>query len=318
MIDLVKAALEYKRAGLSIIGVKDNKQSLHYWKKYQYEIMPDELLVKIFNHPLVKGIAVVCGSISGNLEVIDMDSKYDLSGTLFNRYCEKLYKSSPELYTMLPIAKTKNNGYHFFYRCREIGNYSTLAKRPCTKTEKLNNPDEKIKVLIEVKAKGGYVIVPPTKGYWFIQHDIKNTPLIENTEKQLLYTIAKSFNEYSAPKPERICFSPAIYDPLSPFSDYDFRGDVIELLKRHGWKIVKTTPAKTDFRRPGFTDHDKSGDYNHQLGLFGVFSPNTDFEVGKGYRPYQVYAILECGCDFKLAAKKLLKEGYGVPYKKRR
>ena len=106
-------------------------------------------------------------------------------------------------------------------------------------------------------------------------------------------------------------------DPSSPFSDYDQRGDVLQLLKRHGWKIVKSTVEKTYLQRPGDTEHFTSGDYNHKLGLFGVFSTSTEFEVGKGYRPYAVYTILECEGNFRLAAKRLLKEGYGIPYKDR-
>jgi hypothetical protein len=47
------------------------------------------------------------------------------------------------------------------------------------------------------------------------------------------------------------------------------------------------------------------------MGLFSVFSTNTPFKVGKGYRPASVYAILECNGDLKAAARKLLDEGYG-------
>ena len=322
MTDLLKAAFEYKQAGMSIVGITNNKRAFPWhWGKYQNEIISDEFLFRIFSNSNVMGIAIVCGNISGNLEVIDMDTKYDLSGTLFDRYCEQVYSNSPELYQKLPIAITKNKGYHFFYRCEEIGNYSALAKRLCTETEKLANPDEKIKVLIEIIAKGGYVVTHPTIGYSFIQHDLKKIPCISPSERLLLFTIARSFNEYYEPEP--IIIHPRIhyYDPQSPFDDYNSRGDVLyalsDLLVRHGWIKVKTTSKRTYFRRPGNTDHDTSGDYNHQLGLFGVKSTNTDFQRDKGYKPHAVYAILECNGDFKLAAKRLLAEGYGVPYRDR-
>jgi hypothetical protein len=317
MNDLLKAALEYKQAGLSVIAVRGNKQSLHSWKKFQNEIISDELLVEAFSNSEAKGIAIICGSVSDNLEVMDMDSKYDLTGTLFKRYCESLNSNSPKLFRKLPIATTRNNGYHFFYRCPEIGKYKALASRHCTYAEKRNNPAEKVKVLIELKAEGGYVIVHPTIGYRFIQNNLKDTPLITPVERQSLFAIARSFNEYHEPEPIIVRTPFRSYDPDSPFDDYNTRGDIINLLQRHGWKIVRNTPVKTYFRRPGITDHDTSGDYNHRLGLFGVFSPNTDFKVGKGYMPYQVYAILECNRDFRLAAKRLLAEGYGVPYNQR-
>lgn len=247
-----------------------------------------------------------------------MDSKYDLTGTLFDRYCENLYNNSPELYKKLPIAITKNKGYHFFYRCKEIGNYSALAKRLCTETEKQTNPDQKIKVLIEIISKGGYVVTHPTMGYGFIQHDLKRIPRISTIERQLLFTVGRSFNEYYEPDP--IIIHPPIhnFDLESPFDDFNSRNDVFNVLSalliQHGWIKVKTTSIKTYFRRPGNTEHDTSGDYNHQLGLFGVKSTNTDFQKDKGYRPHAVFAILECDGNFKLAAKRLISLGYGVAY----
>jgi Bifunctional DNA primase/polymerase, N-terminal len=317
MNDLLKAALEYKQAGLSIIGVKNNKQSLHCWKNYQYKIMSDELLIKTFSHPAVNGIAVICGNISENLEMIEIDSKYDLTQTLFERYIQYLYSTSSELVDRLVIASTKNKGYHFYYRCTDVGKNTVLAKRHCSDTEILNNPDEKVKVLIETRGNGGYAIVYPTMGYRFIQHDLKNIPVIDPEQRHLLFTIARSFNLYQEPLPDKSYSKIVCYDSESPFADYDARGDVVELLEKHGWKVVRRTFNKTYFRRPGNTDHETSGDYNHQLGLFGVFSTSTDFEVCKGYRPYAVYTILECQGNFKLAAKRLLNEGYGTAYKDR-
>ena len=79
--------------------------------------------------------------------------------------------------------------------------------------------------------------------------------------------------------------------------------------------VMRETPDKTVFRRPGLTDHDTSGDFHHRLNLFTVFTTSTDFIANKGYNPSAVYAILECNGDFSLAAKKLLQEGFGVPSK---
>jgi len=326
MNDLIKAALEYRQAGFSIIPVRENKHSLGSWKIYQNEIMPVDLLFELFTNNETKGIAVVCGAVSGNLGVIDMDSKYDLTGSLFERYCEILYKRSQELYKKIPIAITRNKGYHFFYKCPGTGKYKCLAKRDCTDSEKVIKPDEKFKVLIELKANGGYVVVHPTIGYRFIQHDLNTIPVIETEEQELLFTIARSFNGCKEKEPGPIkshhVYIPSIYDPESPFDDYDNRTDVlyalIDLLTKHGWKKVRSTSLRTYFCRPGNANHETSGDYHHLLGLFGVFSPNTEFEVSKGYKPHAVFAILECGGDFKLAAKQLLKQGYGVAYNKRK
>ncbi|GEP97676.1 hypothetical protein CCY01nite_39360 [Chitinophaga cymbidii] len=129
--------------------------------------------------------------------------------------------------------------------------------------------------------------------------------------------IAKSFNTVATPSPSKKIASGHKIDRNSPFNDYNNRGDIIALLEKYGWRVVKTSSLKTYFRRPGYTEHETSGDFHHGLGLFSVFTTSTEFIPCTGYRPYAVYAILECGGNFKLAAKRLLEEGYGVPYKSR-
>lgn len=319
MISLLEYAMQYKHAGFSVIAVKENKKSLYRWRKYQYILIGEEELVKQFSDPYAKGIAIICGKISGNLETIDMDCKYDLTNCLFQQFIQSVNEKCPKLVARLVIAATRNDGYHLFYRCREIGKSIELAKRYCTDFEINNNPDEKVKVLIEMRANGGYVIVYPTDGYQFIQHDLTNVPLIEPEERQILLNIARLFDECQIVEPTISNSYPAYAnnDPYSPFEDYNNRGNVVDLLQNHGWKVVRHTPVKTYFQRPGNTDHETSGDYNHELGLFGVFSTSTEFKKGKGYKPSAVYAILECDGNFKLAAKRLLAEGYGVAYKER-
>jgi len=314
MNNLLQAAKQYKSAGLSITAVNNRKQSLHAWRKYQHTIMTEDELKNAFNNPAAFGIAIICGHISGNLEVIDIDCKNDLSGQLFHNYVCDIEGASAKLGKCLVMATTKNGGYHLFYRAKEIDRNLILAKRPCTDNEKAVKPQEKAKVLIETRGTGGYVIVHPTEGYYFFQHDFKNLPFIDPFERQMLLQIARSYNQSHEKIPLTHYSGKRLVNPNSPFDDFDSRGNIIGLLEKHGWKVIRTITDKTYFRRPGDTDHNTSGDFNHLLGLFGVFSSSTEFRPGKGYRPYAVYAILECDGDFRLAAKRLLDEGYGIPY----
>jgi hypothetical protein len=318
MNNLLQAAQQYRSMGLSITVVNDHKKSLYTWRKYQHRLITQNEILTAFNHSAAAGIAIICGKISGNLEVIDLDQKNDLQHGLFEHFITAVNNYNPTLLTQLVIASTKNAGYHFFYRCSKTGNHSVLAQRPCTAEELAANPKHKVKVLIEKMGDGSYIIVPPTPGYQFIQHDLNNIPLIQPFQRQILLDIGKSFNQYYEPKLIEKTASIFYTGEESPFNDYNNRGDIVQLLERHGWTVTRKTTIKTYFRRPGNTDHETSGDYNHQLGLFGVFSTSTEFKLRTGYRPYAVYAILECGGNFKLAAKRLLAEGYGTPYSKRR
>lgn len=314
MEELLKYARHYKQLGFSVIAIDAAKQCIHSWKKYQYRIITDYCLEKLFTLPRAHGIAIVCGKVSGNLEVIDIDEKNSLEGNLIEQITNKVNSYDPELYARLVIAKSRNNGYHFFYRCCEIATSTHLARRPGTENEISKNPEQKIKVLIETKAEAGYIIAYPTPGYQFIQHDLQSVPVILPSERNSLLEIAKGFNLYNEPQ-TIFNISHIDYGEASPFKDFNVRGDIITLLERHGWKVVKRRGLKTYFRRPGDTDHETSGDFHHGLGLFGVFTPSTDFIPKKGYSPSAVYAILECQGDFKLAAKRLVEEGYGIPYK---
>jgi len=318
MNNLLQTAQQYRSMELSITAVNGNKKSLYTWRKYQHRLITQNEIATVFNHPAAIGIAIICGKISGNLEVIDLDQKNDLQQTLFEQFISEVNNYDPILLPQLVIASTKNAGYHFFYRCSKTGNHSVLAQRPCIWEELAANPKQKVKVLIEKMGDGSYIIVPPTPGYQFIQHDLNNIPLIQPFQRQLLLDIGKSFNQYYEPELLEKPASVSQTGEESPFNDYNNRGDIVQLLERHGWTVIRKTTIKTYFRRPGNTDHDTSGDYNHQLGLFGVFSTSTEFKLRTGYRPYAVYAILECDGNFQLAAKRLLAEGYGTPYSKRK
>ncbi len=75
------------------------------------------------------GIGIVCGKISNNLEVIDIDCKYDLTGKLFSDYKNLIAGEDIDLLKKLVVQKTTNDGYHFFYKCDQIeGNKKLLSE----------------------------------------------------------------------------------------------------------------------------------------------------------------------------------------------
>jgi hypothetical protein len=321
MNKLLEAAKQYKELGLSVVPVGTNKDSTIYWKRYQQAIIADTDLCSEFQRPQTKGIALICGGISGNLEGIDIDSKYDLSGSLANSYLKAIQTQNRTLFDQLIIASTKNNGMHFYYRCEEIARRIILARRPTTEEEQRICPEEKIKILIEGRANGEYMIVPPTPGYRFIQHSLEQIAAIRPADRQMILAIGRSFNLYHKVVPTRRTDT-RIYSPSeSPLDCYDLdarrKENVIELLLKHSWVFVEDIYPRTYFRRPGQTDHRTSGDYHEELNLFTVFTSGTEFEPIKGYRPHAVYAELECGGDYRRAAKELVAAGFGVAYKDR-
>lgn len=296
---------------LSVIPVKyDKKPNVISWKPFQDKI-PDPFQITDMFSINTFGIAIIGGKVSGNLEALDEDLKYDLSGTMHDEFISRLNEQAPGLYEKLLIQKTTSGGHHFIYRCSVVEGNLKLASRPATAEEQQKNPHEKQKALFETRGEGGYFIFAPTQGYEIIQGSIENIPLISPEEREILLSVARSFDQ--CPKE----FTPPKYKPetnytgLSPFNDYNQRGDVIGLLEKHGWTTAYTKGTKTFLKRPGDTKATQSANFDRDKNWFTVFSTSTEFDIQKAYLPYAVYAVLECNNDFSKASKQLYDQNYG-------
>ncbi len=291
-------------------------------------------------HDLSKcfGVGLVCGKPSGNLEVIDVDQKYSLDGKLFDDYKKLIHQADEGLLKKLVVAKTKNGGYHFMYRCSSINGNLKLANRFTTEGEKKKTYDDtynaeilkstsdeaarkladkaskadKVRVLIETRGLGGQVVVAPTKGYEFIFGDLCSISEISTEEREVLHSVARQFNtaieEIQIPKNQA---PKKISSGLSPFDDYNERGDVVGLLQSHGWTVVKQKGQKTIFLRPGQATSQSSGNYDHERKWFSVFTTSSEFEPETAYLPYAVFAVLECDKNYSEASKRLFDMGFG-------
>jgi len=283
------------------------------------------------------GVGLVCGKVSGNVEVIDIDLKYDITGNIYDRYKRLIHDTDPTLLNKIVVQKTKNGGYHFIYRCSLVAGNIKLANRPTTDEEKKETykktyegelkksktdeeakaiaeksyANDKVRVLFETRGEGGQIVCAPSNGYEFVFGDLCSISEITVDERDTLHGIARQFNsvftEVSAPKFSNIKKQKGI----SSFDDYNERGDVVGLLESHGWNIVGQKGQKTVFLRPGQTTSLSSGNYDHAKKWFSVFTTSSDFEPEKAYLPYAVFAVLECGKDFSAASKKLYELGYG-------
>lgn len=306
-MSLIKNAKEYLSYQLSVIPIKEGKRpALSSWTPYQTARLKEEEVEGLFSGANVKGLAIICGAISGNLEVIDVDTKHDTTGRLWEEFKKLIEDNQPELYSSLVIAQTKSGGYHIYYRCDQIEGNLKLA----TKQNK--------EVLIETRGEGGYVIAPPSQGYSYIQGAPDNIPTISPQQRNVLFSIAKSFNELQEEERPRVT-TPYISSGstgLSPWEDYNQRGDIVELLEGRGWKVVSQRGERINLLRPGDTDSKTSGNFHTGLRVFRVFSSSTEFNPDKGYSPSQVFSLLECNGDNKLTYRRLLELGYGEPYKR--
>jgi len=343
LIEKAKEYIDYQLCPIPILGENDKnldkkKPALYTWEDLQRTILtkPEaELLfsgarirehltrvvekkdgtkftakgIKAYQTP--KAIGIITGHSSGGLEVIDVDTKHDTTGSLWEELRILIQDNLPELYERLVIAQTVSGGYHIYYRCSSIVGNIKLAKA------------ENESALIETRGEGGYVIAYPTPGYTYIQGEPGSIPTITPEEREILFSIAKSFNEIPEAEPKLKAEKKKSLRDNYPgiektsLEDYDERGDVIGLLISRGWSEVGEKNNRIYLLRPGETSAQTSGNYLTTKRSLIVFSTSTEFTAGKPYSPSEVYNLLNCNGDWSKTALELGKQGYG-DYKPKR
>ena len=108
----LRYALSYWHAGLVPIPLRldgSKRPAIDEWQRWQSERPSLQQVTEWFGKPA--GIGVVCGIVSGGVEVIDFDES-----TLFGPIYDAL---AADLRDLLSVYKTPK-GWHVVYRCEEI------------------------------------------------------------------------------------------------------------------------------------------------------------------------------------------------------
>ncbi len=322
-IDLAKA---YSKKGYSVIPVTTEKvPAIRNWGIWQTRCMTEAECEQHFKN--CYGIALLMGGVT-KLTGLDFDLKYDLSGDLYERFKRALPR---ELLEKMYVQSTKNSGFHFIFFCTKVEPNQKLASRYTTADEKhqtymqaYQDPknrdralrmasNDKVRVLIETRGGspticGGYVLVSPSPGYTKIFGQIQE---ISEDEYNLLMETARSFNDVTEEKKD-IRLDKYKEWKLSPFTDFNERGDVLQVLFDSGWEECNGGYGNSiRLARPGAVTSASSALFDPQTRLFNCFSTSTSFDVGRSYSPSDVFIELECEGDVSLAFKKLIDLDYG-------
>ena len=286
--------------GFSVIPIKkDKRPNLKSWKEYQSKIIDKSLLFDLIDKS--EGIALVCGFVSGNVEVIDVDTKYNpgFDATLF----QDLRDFYPNIYKRLRIQKTPSGGYHIIYRCKGVieGNQK-LAGR-------LNDEGKQVN-FIETRGEGGYICTFPTDGY-VVVNDVE-VPVLNQSERDSIISLCRSYNtiiEPQKPKYEGSRQLESSYEN-NPFDDFNQRCDAVQLVEGFGYKFFQENSRFIQFTRPG-KQSGVSLSFNRLTRCFFNFTASTELDENKGYNPATLLIKLQFSGDAKAAYQWLSKNGYG-------
>lgn len=326
MSDYVNLAKGYSKAGYSVIPVTSEKvPAIRNWGIFQTRSMTEAECEMHFKD--CYGIALLMGGTK-RLTAIDFDLKYDLSEDLFDRFKSTLSK---ELLKKMYVQTTKNRGFHFVFASPVVEPNQKLASRYTTADEKHQtymrayqdpkNKDkalkmalnDKLRVLIETRGGsdticGGYVLVSPTPGYTKVHGTIQE---ITEEEYYLIVEAARSFNQVAEEKTD-IRLEKYKEWKVSPFQDYNSRGDVLSVLKDSGWEECNNGYGKSvRLRRAGAVTSASSALFDPERRLFNCFSTSTSFNVNQSYSPVDIFMELECDSDISVAFQKLVAAGFG-------
>lgn len=287
---------------ISAIPVNSDKTPMVSWKTYQERLQTVSECEK-WRTMQKGGIAVVCGKISNNLEIIDIDNKINNATAIFEDICKQIKHNRPKLFDNLVIEKSKNNGYHIIYRCEKIEGNKKLAKQ--------DDQDGNVYTIIETRGEGGYCLVYPTPHYERIQKNILGVNEITIDEREYLFTLCKMYNTIQEKEANFSNFKTYEYNEnTDKIGDlYNQKDDFIDVLQKHGWTIIKNESDKIHFKRPGKQEKTNSATFLLEPRLLYVFSTNAyPFESECSYSPFAIYTLLEANGDFKLAVKQLLEQ----------
>jgi putative DNA primase/helicase len=314
--------MRLRDSGLSTIPIRadgSKQPALCAWKEYQRRLPTRGELANWFGNASQRGIAVIGGKVSGNLEIIDIDWP-----SLIPEWLRLIEGQAPGLLTQLPQVKTPSGGLHVFYRCTRITGNTKLAERHFQEIAEAEGARARegewstFKTSIETRGEGGYVITagsapschPSGKPYVLINGDLEAIPEIPVNARELALNCARKFDERppEVPSPQE---RQSHYRPhgLRPGDDFNHRGDARSILEKHGWRYMRKGPRGELWRRPG-VDHTSATLFPD--GSLYVFSSNAHpFNHNRRYDKFSIFALLEHAGDWEAAARDLAKQGYG-------
>lgn len=323
------AALAWQAAGASVVRVSTDgsKRPLGAWKQYQHHAVDPGMLRTWFadGHP---GVGVVTGAVSGNLEMLELEGRAMAVGLMSQ--IRDLADASGLLDILDRVLAgyaefTPTGGFHLYYRVDgPIAGNTKLARRPATDDELADNPVDKVKVLIETRGEGGFVVVAPSYGAihptgkaWVAVpgRTPRDIPTLTTDERDALHILAAAFDRMPDDEP--------VTEPRRATSDdttgvrpgdaYNQKAAWRDILEPHGWVPVHRHRDVTYWRRPGKNDGISATTGRNDADNLYVFTTSTLFDSERPYSKFAAYTLLEHRGDYSEAAKALRALGYGDP-----
>ena len=297
-MDLTKVAKGYKKEGLNVLPAWKNtkRPSTADWRCYQTEFYEGKFPTD--------AICIVCGEISGGLEVIDFDKKA-ISFEAWKKEVVKLGVSD-KVFDHLVIERTQSGGKHVAYRAQNI--------EPTQKLCMISDGEGGYVCSIETRSEGSIVLVAPSDGYEIENGSWESVPYLDNELRDKLITAARNLTEQviapkfrDAPVEFKDMHRETLGEDVAIFLREDDASR--KLLIKHGWTYVSDYQDNKElWRRPG-KNTGVSATLDKETGLVYCWSSNAyPLSVNETYTPLQLLAELEYNGDIKEASRDIVRD----------
>lgn len=314
-------AVPWHEAGCSTVPIRPDgsKAPDRDWKLLQHRAE------RPLTWPDGHGVAVICGKVSYNLEMLELESAWT-GGDALGKIADQMDPDTVDLWDYLC-----NNGYsewspsgglHVMYRISDHdvpGNTKIASEYVADRTPKL-------KTKAETRGEGGYVIVAPSPGTchpsgqpWEALTGAPHTiPTISWAERELIVqAIHRALDETPPPPPPapKRVLSVRPEGSISPGDDFSARTDWAEILEPQGWTLHPGSPSgERWWVRPGkrFVDGHSATTHDDDPGLW-VFSTSTDLPTEQPLTKFFVWSHYHANGDMVVGARNLRAQGFGTP-----
>jgi hypothetical protein len=134
-----EAAFAYADLRISILPCRGKEPGLRSWKQFQ-ERRPSRTLIQLWaQNGLLQNVGLICGAVSENLVVIDLDGVEAVAA-----FCQRF----PHLIDTYTVTSGSGNGAHLYFRPEILP--------PTTRVTGTSGGN------VELRANGCYVVAPPS------------------------------------------------------------------------------------------------------------------------------------------------------------
>ena len=297
---LQQTALGMLHLGHSVIPVGEGKRPMVKWKPYQIRAM-NPVDVQTYwagNDNTDPGIGVVCGAVSSNLEMLELEGRACDPSTL-----EQLDTAMSKRRTRtrwLSLLKgwaerSPSGGLHLFY----------MLDSPVPGNEVIAATEGGL-VLAETRGEGGYSVIAPTPGRftnhrqdsangWERVSRNVNPPLLTRVQRDQIHAVIAQCLDRRKPDRAQPTACPAVteYGDDSPLNWFNRETTWAQILEPYGWRWHSSGAGGEQYwTRPGKSPaegYSASANYQGSHNLY-VFSTSTGLPTAEPLSRSYVYA----------------------------